>query len=285
MLSKALVVQLATLGFAVISSIFAQPAQCAKNVPVWHIKQSSYNLGNVEIFLCKDGMRWHNAKVGLTFIVHAPDWKLNAINETNKKYIIMNKSEALAVFQQQRRRDNSEVDVPIRVAKNMVIAGLPTVCYCYAHSTGGMTPEFGVQATRSMERGLKLTAAQKKYIDNALNHERREYWLCKDISVAPEISALFLERVAASTYGNSFPLRLVQIGRDGIETTMLDTREVKKITVSPDTFKLPQGYTKAENKVALLVNDNELDGFAGEDASPAPVSSKLKPGKHEEVHR
>lgn len=265
-------------------AIFSASSAGAKDIPAWHIKQVSYNLGNVEIIIAKDSMRWHNEKVGLTFLVKGPDWKLYALNETNKKYLAMDKSEALEVFQHQRRRDNSGIDAPVRIDKSMVIAGMPTVCYLYAHSTEGVTTKFAAKVTHDLEHGVKLNAAQKKYVDNVLKHERREYWLSRDIAVSPQISGIFLENIVATNYGDSLPLRLVQIGRDGARTTMLDTREVKKVSVNPDIFRLPRGYTKAENKIALLVNDSEFDGMDGE-PSPGSATSKLKSGKHDEVHR
>ncbi len=274
---------MAALGCAAISAIFAAPAKCEKPVQAWEIKQSSYNLGNVDITLAKDGMKWHNDKLGITLLMHAPDWKLNAYNESNKKYLVLNKDEALEMFQHQRRRDKASIDAPIRVDKNLVIAGMPAVCYCYAHDTDGVSTKFAVDVTNDLDRGAKLNAAQKKYVDNAMKHERREYWLSKDITVNPKVSAVFMEKIAATTYGDSLPLRLVQIGRDSARTTMFDTTQVKKVAVKPDLFKLPAGYTKAENKVALLVNDNDLSGLSEEE--PSSLTSKAQPRKHEDVHR
>ncbi len=255
---------MAALGCGAISAIFAAPAKCENSVPAWEIKQSSYNLGNVDITLAKDAMKWHNDKLGMTLLMHAPDWKLNAYNEANKKYLVLYKNEALEMFQHQRRRDKSMIDAPIRVDKNLVIAGMPAVCYCYAHNTDGVSTKFAVAVTKGLEHGAKLNAAQKKYVDNAMKHERREYWMSKDITVNPKVSGVFMERIAATTYGDSLPLRLIQIGRDGARTTMFDTTLVKKVAVKPDLFKLPAGYTKAENKIALLVNDNDLGGLSGE---------------------
>ena len=275
---------MAALGCGAISGIFAAPAKCEKSATAWEIKQSSYNLGEVDIILSKDAMRWHNQKVGLTLLMHAPDWKLNAFNEANKKFLVLNKDEALEMFQHQRRRDKAGIEAPIRVDKNLVIAGMPAVCYCYAHDMDGVSPQFAVAVTNGLERGAKLNAAQRKYIDNAMKHERREYWMSKDITVSPRVSAVFMEKIAATTYGDSLPLRLVQIGRDGARTTMIDTKQVKKVAVVADMFKMPAGYTKAENKIALLVNDNDLGGFAGED-EPSSFASKAQSRKHEEVHR
>ena len=48
--------------------------------------------------------------------------------------------------------------------------------------------------------------------------------------------------------------------------------------------KLPKGYTKAENKVALLVNDVDFAGFAGE-SEPNPVSTKPVVKKNDDTHR
>lgn len=274
---------MAALFFSATSSSVASPAKCAKSVQAWAVKQTSYNLGTVDITLAKDGMRWHNDKLGITLMMHAPDWKLNAYNEANKKFLVLTKEEALEMFQQQRRRDKSVIDAPIRMDKDLVIAGLPAVCYCYAHDRGGVPTKFAVDVTNDLENGKKLNAEQKKYIDNALKHERREYWMSKDIIVSPKVSGVFMEKIAATKYGDCLPLRLIQIGRGGARTTMFDTTEVKKIVVKPDTFKLPTGYTKAENKIALLVNDNDLGGLSGEE--PSSLLSKPQSRKHEEVHR
>lgn len=275
---------MAALGCSAISVTFAAPAKCEKTIQAWEVKQTSYNLGAVDITLAKDGMRWHNDKLGITLMMHAPDWKLNAYNEANKKFLVLNKEEALEMFQQQRRRDKSVIDAPIRMDKNLVIAGLPAVCYCYAHDMGGVPIKFAVDVTNGLEAGKKLNTDQKKYIDNAMKHERREYWMSKDILVSPKVSGVFMEKVAATKYGDCLPLRLVQIGRGGARTTMFDTTEVKRIVLKPDTFKLPTGYTKAENKIALLVNDDsDLGGFSGEE--PSNLLSKPQTRKHEEVHR
>lgn len=271
----------AILAWTAVFIGFAQPALSQKTEPAWAIKQTSYNLGDLDITLAKDGMRWHSDKVGLTILMRAPDWKLNAFNETNKKYLVLDKDEALEVFQHQRRRDKSGIEAPIRTDKFMTIAGQNAICYCYAHGKGGVSSSFAVDVTKGLEKGEKMNAAQRKYIANVTSHERREYWLSKDIAVSPKISAMIMERVASTKYGDSLPLRLVQIGRDGVRTMMFDTAQVKKVAVSPDIFKLPQGYTKAENKIALLVNDSEF----GSDADLDFSSSKTQPRKHEEVHR
>jgi len=275
---------IAALGSGAISWIFAAPAKCERLATGWEIKQSSYNLGDVDLILTKDALRLHNPKVGITLLTRGPDWRLSAYNEANKKYLVLNKDEALEMFQYQRRRDKAGLDAPLRLDKSLTIAGMPAVCYCYAHDTTGVSEKFAVDVTHGLERGTKLNAAQRKYVDNAMKHERREYWLSKDITVSPKISRVFMEKIVATAYGDSFPLRLVQIGRDGSRTTMFDTKQVKKVTIAADTFKLPAGYTKAENKIALLVNDNDLGGFAGED-EPGSLSSKTPSRKHEEVHR
>lgn len=274
---------IAVLGCGASSAVFAAPAKCEKTVPGWEIEQSSYNLGNVNITVAKEGLKWHNGKLGITLAMHAPDWKLNAYNESNKKYLVLTKSEALEMFQHQRRRDKAEIDAPIRIDKRIVIAGMPTICYLYAHNTDGVSEKFAIDVTKELERGSKLNATQKKYIENAMKHERREYWMSKDITVSSKVSDLFMEKVATTAYADSLPLRLVQIGRDGARTTMFDTKVVKKVTVKPELFKLPAGYTKAENKIALLVNDNDLGGLT-EDAEPSSMS-KAQSRKHEDVHR
>ncbi|MBS1954982.1 MAG: hypothetical protein JST89_12405 [Cyanobacteria bacterium SZAS-4] len=273
----------AALSCSAIFATFAAPAKCEKPVQAWEVKQTSYNLGAVDIIIAKDGMRWHNDKVGMTLLMHAPDWKLNAYNEANKKFLVLNKEEALEMFQQQRRRDHSVIDAPIRMDKNLVIAGVPAVCYCYAHDMSGVPIKFAVDVTNTLERGTKLNAEQKRYVDNAMKHERREYWMSKDITVSPRVSGVFMEKIAATKYGDCLPLRLIQIGRQGVRTTMFDTTEVKKIVLKPDTFKLPTGYTKAENKIALLVNDNDLGGLSGEE--PSSLLAKPQSRKHEKVHR
>lgn len=274
---------MAALSCSAISATFAAPAKCEKSIQGWEVKQTSYNLGAVNIILAKDGLKWHNNKLGITLLIHSPDWKLNAYNEANRKFLILSKEEALEMFQQQRRRDNSVIDAPIRMDKSLVIAGVPAVCYCYAHDMGGVPMKFAVKVTNDLERGIKLNAEQKKYIDNAMKHEHREYWMSKDIVVSPQVSGVFMEKVVSTKYGDCLPLRLIQIGRGGARTTMFDTTEVKKLVLKPDTFKLPTGYTKAENKIALLVNDNDLGGLSGEE--PSSLLSKPQSRKHEEVHR
>ncbi|CAN5519451.1 hypothetical protein BH10CYA1_BH10CYA1_54440 [soil metagenome] len=274
---------IAALACGAISAVFTAPARCEKTVPAWAIEQSSYNLGNVDITVAKEGLKWHNGKLGITLAMHAPDWKLNAYNESNKKYLVLSRDEALEMFQHHRRRDNADIDAPIRVEKNLVIAGMPTVCYLYAHSTDGVTTKFAVDVTKELERGSKLNAAQKTYIEKAMKRERREYWLSKDITVSPQMSGVFMEKVATTAYGDRLPLRLVQIGKDGVRTTMFDTKVVKKIAVKPELFKLPAGYTKAENKIALLVNDNDLGALSEDPESSS--TSKIQSRKHEEVHR
>jgi hypothetical protein len=275
---------MAFAGFCTVGTVFAAPGNCANPVSAWMIKQTSYNLGDVDMVLAKDAFKWHNNKLGLTLIMHAPDWKLNAFNEANKKYLILNKAEALEIFQHQRRRENSGFETPIKLGDRPAVAGMPTVAYCYAHDTETISEKFALSVTNALENGSKLNHEQKDYIDHALNHQRREYWYAKQIQFPAKVSGVFLEKIAAIKYGDNLPLRLIQIGKDGVRTTMFDTTEVRKAMVPADFSKMPKGYTKAENKVALLVNDVDFAGFAGE-SEPNPVSTKPVVKKNDDTHR
>ncbi len=275
---------MAFAGCCTVGTVFAAPGNSSNLVPAWMIKQTSYNLGDVEMILAKDAFKWHNNKLGMTLIMHAPDWKLNAFNEANKKYLVLSKAEALEIFQHQRRRDNSGMETPIRLGDRPAVAGMPTVAYCYAHETENISEKFAISVTNAVEKGTKLNHEQKKYVDNALRHQRREYWYSKQIQVPPKVSGVFLEKIAAIKYSDNLPLRLIQIGKDGTRTTMFDTTEVRKATVSGDIFKMPTGYTKAENKIALLVNDGDFAGFAGE-SEPTSVSTKRVVKKNDDTHR
>ncbi len=276
---------MAFAGYCTVGTAFAAPGGSAKLVSAWMIKQTSYNLGDVDIVLAKDAFKLHNNKLGLTLTMHAPDWKLNAFNEANKKYLVLTKAEALEIFQHQRRRDNSGIETPIRLGDRPSVAGMPTIAYCYAHETENISEKFAISVTNAVENGTKLNHEQKKYVDDALKHQRREYWYSKQqIQVPPKVSGVFLEKIAAIKYSDNLPLRLVQIGKDGTRTTMFDTTEVRKATVSGDIFKMPPGYSKAENKIALLVNDGDFAGFAGE-SEPTPISTKRVVKKNDDAHR
>ncbi|HEY9678822.1 MAG TPA: hypothetical protein V6C76_12500 [Drouetiella sp.] len=267
---------LAAVSVSLLGAASAAPAFSANHsnvVPAWSIKQNSYNLGDVDIILAKDGFRWHNDKLGLTLLMRAPDWKLSAYNESNKKYLTLNKDEALEIFQHQRRQEHCGLQTPFKLGDKPAVAGMPTIGYCWSRDRGNISDDFALSITNSFEKGTKLTSEQKKYVDGALKHQRREYWLSKDIVISPRISEVFLEKVAATKYSDAMPLRLIQVAKDGTKTTMFDTKEVKKMAVSMDTFKLPSGYTKAENKIALLVNDQEF-GFDAEPDLAAALSPK-----------
>jgi hypothetical protein len=275
-----------------LGTIFAAPAKCANpvaasvppHVPVWIVKQTSYNLGDVDIVLAKDAVKWHNNKLGLTLLLHAPDWKLNAYNDGNKKFLVLNREEALELFQHQRRRINAGLQAPIRIGDRPAVAGMPTVGYCYAHEATAVSEKFAVDVTRAREHGAKLNSKQQEYFDDAMSHQRREYWLAKSIVMPSKVSGVFIEKIVSTKFGDNLPLRLVQFAKDGSKSTMLDTKEVQKGSVSGDFFKMPTGYTKAENKIALLVNDSEFDELGG-DSDSSPLSPKSLIRKHEDTHR
>lgn len=251
------------LFFCLLGLVFVIPARSATHAntaPAWLIKQTSYNLGQVDILLTKDGMKWHNEKLGITLLMHAPDWKLNAYNDANKKYLVLTKDEALELFQHQRRKTHAGIEGPIKLGDRPKVAGMSTIGYCYSHDHDQMPEKFAVDLTNAIESGKKLSAEQKTYLDGAFKHQRREYWVSKEIVISPRIRGVFLERTVQTKYSDNMPLRLIQYGRDGSKTTLFDTTIVRKGLVSEDSFKMPAGYTKAENKISLLVNDQDLGG-------------------------
>jgi hypothetical protein len=276
-----------------LGTVFAAPVKSANpiaasvspHVDVWIVKQTSYNLGDVDIILAKDAVKWHNNKLGLTLLLHAPDWKLNAYNDGNKKFLVLNRDEALELFQHQRRRIKSGLQAPLRIGDRPAVAGMPTVGYCYAHEAAAVSEKFAIDVTRAREHGDKLNRKQQDYFDDAMSHQRREYWLAKSIVMPPKVSGVFMEKVVSTKFGDNLPLRLVQFSNDGSKSTMFDTKAVQKGSVSGDFFKMPAGYTRAENKIALLVNDNELNDELGGDSDSSALSPKSLIKKHEETHR
>jgi len=258
-----------TIG-TVLEASSTPSSQGAHTMEVWTIKQQSCTLGDIEVLVNESAFRWKNAKSGLTLTTHAPDWKIFAYNDLNKKFMELTKKDLLEMVNK-KSAGSKPKKWPV-ISGTAVIAGIPVVrAISPVHVE--VQKSLSLKLNEAAKTNRKLDAKEAQLVDQSLKDAHEEIWVARNIAVPTAAIGLLNSDLPASFTPHPF-IRMITVTNKGVTRTMMDTQSVRRNKVSTDAFNPPPGYKRAESQLSLFIDDSDFDDLE------APKTSGKTPGKN-----
>lgn len=257
-------VKLALLSGLFLFAGLSLPPGASSRETGWKFDQTSDFYGKQTAYLCNKGIRLSSEKMGITFVMTAPDWRVAAYNVKNKTCIDMPYSQWRKTFFGQKRRPGAATG-PIKKGGTALVGGLTACQY------------FGEDIHRpSVKPGCKLKqagAGNKLY--------NTEFWVVPSIKPPLPLTELLTEAVAMPN-GMGMPVRLIQFNSNGRTLVSLETKKCERISIDPAIFSIPKGCKRVKDEMMLLLNedsDSDLASLLGGDDSLGLTADKPRKGK------
>jgi len=264
----------AILPLIAIAAAFAFAPTAAPALPsnqCWELTQESCTIGKIELYISERAVRWNSTRLGLTFILRAPDWKLLGFNESTKKYMELTIDQMEQLVNQGKKPKALTKKIDKKLIKdaltplkdnNTKICGLKTIELHMPKELASQQHGGNGAAAAVPSLGTKI----KHYDMKKWRQGDEDTWFASDIQLPAEVADFLLQKMHSS--GDTVPgatrhplLRSVHIGFGGSPAMALDTTDCKKVAVTAKLFELPKGYAKTDNEMALLmgVDDSDMD--------------------------
>jgi hypothetical protein len=248
----------------------------AQGEKAWRLEQESCTVGAIELLVSAKALKWSCAKLGLTLIMHAPKWDVIAYNENTKKYMGLSTNEVQQLFGRKRdelngREGESRAVFAAagsdRISRlhngQMSICGVPTFEYRVPKKYSAIGPDAASSKSVAQSKSkLDVSSRQlrKVYDSRSWSPGDEDCWVAASIDF-PEAVA---QKIAWHGLDGRHPiLRSVFVGKDGNSAMALDTTVCKRVPVTPTMFELPKGLVRTTSEMSLMVEDSDLEVFAG----------------------
>jgi hypothetical protein len=226
----------------------------------WTIDQTSDYFGKAKAFVTEKGVVMSADKFGISFVMQAPKWEITGYNEKSKVYSQTTRNE----WQHEFSPDASvQKVVPVKGASE-TMSGVKVTKYYVDNAYRGRLHVVQGQVKEATFRGHTYNTV---------------CWVCDEVG-APQPFIDFLGQAFQLPVGVGFPMKVIEIGKDGKVVTSLNTTLVKHTSFEPNVFALRKGYKRADNEMEVLVSgeDNDLDFLFAGRASARPKSAGGKSG-------
>ena len=245
-----------TITFGTVLEASSTPSsQGAHTLEVWTIKQQSCTLGDIEVLVNESAFRWKNGKSGLTLTTHAPDWKIFAYNDLNKKFMELTKKDLLEMVNK-KSASSQPKKWPV-ISGTAVMAGVPVV-RAISPMHVQVPKSVSLKLNEAAKTHRKLDAQEAQLVDKSLKDAHEEVWVARDIAVPTAALSLLSHDLPAAFTPRAF-IRVITVTNKGVTRTMMDTQSVHHNKVSADAFDPPTGYKRAESQLALFIDDSDFD--------------------------
>ncbi len=233
----------------------------------WKFDQVSDFYGKQTAYLGKKGIRLTSEKMGITFVMTAPDWRVSAYNVKNKTSMTMPYAQWRKNFFGLRRVP-AQANGPLKKGGAGIVGGVKA-CQYFADDIH--RPFVKVNSK------IKQPAAAGKLYNT-------EFWVAPDIKPPLPLTELLTEAVSIPN-GMGLPVRMIQYNSNGRALISLDTRKCQRMNIDPAVFAVPKGYKKVKDEMMLLLNedsDSDLAGLLGGEeglgfSREKPASRKRSP--------
>ncbi len=221
----------------------------------WVLQQTNQVAGSQIVHLCPAACRLENREMDVNYVVTSADWKVYAFSDS-RKLLYQTSFDGLM---QSRKEQQQVVD---KMAKETGDADTP-------YERGDKETICGLSATRYSSKSGK--DPENPNVPGSVT----EMWFTSDIQLPSKFSQLQMQP------GEGLPaqgiLLRMTVTEEGEKTTILDTVSVKRMQISPDTFRVPPDYTVAASEAVVTMGEEEgaalQDMYHGmEKPSSAPSS-------------
>lgn len=201
----------------------------------WALTQRNDSMGDLYVYIDKNGMKWNIPKQKIGFTTQAPDWKVSLYNDETKMFFETTLTDWQSKFSKMGKGNQAQLQRGgWQKGKVEKIAGLNCTKYV-------MTGNVPLPNTKN-----KRTLAAVR---------QAACWLSNDITMSATLSDMF-----SKTYGlpatKFFPVRIAYLGSDGRPHLALDTFNSRPFVVPGGFFNRPQGYKPAKSETEVFMDED-----------------------------
>jgi hypothetical protein len=222
------------------------------------ISQSSNFAGTVFSELTANALRMKVGKLGLIFIMKAPDWSAYVFNENTKNYVQLPYKEwqkKLVMTQGNKIRDQRG-QIKLESHRSGKIA---KICKFRAQ-------EYVVERKGDAKLGIPT-------------QRMTELWIASDIKAPPQVTEVFCSQLNVPA-AKGIPLKAFH-RTNGRLVSVLETLDVQKKALPASLFEPLKGYKRVKDEVGLMMDESTEDMVNDllDSTGPSTLDSKT-PKKH-----
>jgi hypothetical protein len=193
--------------------------------------------GRFTIFVTKQAMASRNESAGWTLVTGPPDGILYIYSDVRKNYY--------PLTQGAKVKRSSSISL-----MRAIMTSTTSLTWHQAFKTELMGHP--VQVWRATNHGEPISKSRDA------NFNGYEYWEEKDAQLPPQAIAL---NVAAHGWPNTsgLPFRFVQTFANGRRRMLIETSDITRAYIPPETFVVPKSYKKAKSEFDVANNIGGLD--------------------------
>ncbi len=202
---------------------------------MWSVTQTLNSAGERVTYITDGAVKVTSPVGGWTMITSAPQWDVTVFNSGSKTWFRSSREKYLTSF----------------VGRANMVSSV-------------LTPSGGEwQKTNDKSKMLGVNAVKYQYVDKLRpsQHSNFNCWLAEEIPFSKPANELTYQFMGAPSV-NMLPLRMVAASGFkaiplGQKAVILETTEVKRVSMPADFLKVPTGYRQAKSAIEVMIG---IDG-------------------------
>lgn len=248
-----------------------QPAGAATTLPGYKVDASSNYAGTLTCVVSKAGMKVTSDRMGMTWIITAPNWNAQVFNATTDCYMDVPYDEWI---KRQSFAPMAKRKAVLKLEKtnhSKVMHGLKAKEF-YIMTTAEVTPEMRkVLEAQSMVEQLKVIQAKGQAVKpgqvqeirkkaaasvpKSQTYKEAEMWIANDPYVPKQFNEL-MGKIFGLPLDEGMPLSISLKQRNGKIVSIWETAKLTKASVSKSEFAPLTGYKKVKTEVEMMIGDD-----------------------------
>lgn len=248
----------------------------------YRVEATSNYAGTLSCQMCKDGIRVKSDRMGLTWILTAPQWNAQIYNTGTECYmdlpygewtkrqsfIPMAKKKAKLKLE---RTNNTKTIHGLQTRQFVIMATFEPGSQGYPGGPNtanmpGMPGSAGAPGSQS--GGKRKEKTKKAAAAPAVTVREAEMWVAKDPCVPKQFNEL-MSKIFGIPAEDGLPLSISLRQKNGKITSIWETVKLTKGNIGRDEFKPIQGYKKVKTEVEMMLGDQDLGmDVGGLDSKP-----------------
>ncbi len=210
------------------------------NEDCYILTQRSQSIGDLYLYVCKDGLKFFVPKRNFGMVSRAPNWQINLFNESTKKYFqtTMEKYAGNTAGKIVSFKGYDNIGRKWQTRKKAVICNYSAQEYCL----------------ENLSNNDSISNIRNRKINNSNIHEI-DYWVSDQISISDKIAEM-LSKFYGLPNIKYLPLRLNYINTKNELTNVLNTYRITKTQAPISYFNSPNGYQLVTNESEVLLDND-----------------------------
>lgn len=225
-----------------------------KGQTVWMVTQKLQGAGERVTYITDGAVKVTSPVGGWSMVTKAPEWEVTAYNSGSKTWFKSAREKYLSSF----------------IGRANMVSSM-------------LTPEGGAwKKTNTRSKILGVDAVLYEYVNIQRPNQPSTYkcWMAEKIPFSKSANEITYKFMGAPDT-NMLPLQMIASSLKAIQidkkATILETKEVKRMPMQADLFKIPTGYRLANSAVEVMIGldgNGFMNDFTGMFDEPAKSQRK-----------